>query len=131
MTTAAARLATRLTLMMTLLEFVHRWRLIASSGMLCRYTLKTAQPPQTHRSKMISGTDEFRPWPLSRVHDETGRQSGQDMNRALERLRGKNVVVLGASRGVGRETVRRAFVEGASVLAVARGRDGLEQLAEE
>jgi NAD(P)-dependent dehydrogenase (short-subunit alcohol dehydrogenase family) len=53
------------------------------------------------------------------------------MNRAIGTLRGRNVVVLGASRGVGRETVRRAFVEGARVLAVARGRDGLEQLAEE
>jgi NADP-dependent 3-hydroxy acid dehydrogenase YdfG len=41
------------------------------------------------------------------------------------------VVVLGASRGVGRETVRRSFVEGARVLAVARGREGLEQLADE
>ena len=41
------------------------------------------------------------------------------------------MVVLGASRGVGRETVRRAFVEGACVLAVARGRDGLQQLADE
>lgn len=59
------------------------------------------------------------------------RQSGQGMNRVTGALRGKTVVVLGASRGVGRETVRRAFVEGASVLAVARGREGLEQLANE
>ena len=35
-------------------------------------------------------------------------------------LRGKRVVVLGASRGVGREIVRRASAEGALVLAVAR-----------
>jgi NAD(P)-dependent dehydrogenase (short-subunit alcohol dehydrogenase family) len=53
------------------------------------------------------------------------------MNRAVGTLRGKNVVVLGASRGVGRETVRRAFMEGACVLAVARGSDGLHQLTDE
>ena len=65
------------------------------------------------------------------VRGEIGRQSGQDMNRAIGTLKGRNVVVLGASRGVGRETVRRAFVEGACVLAVARGRDDLQQLADE
>jgi NAD(P)-dependent dehydrogenase (short-subunit alcohol dehydrogenase family) len=46
-------------------------------------------------------------------------------------LKGKNIVVLGASRGVGREIVRRAHAEQASLLAVARGRDGLESLAQE
>lgn len=46
-------------------------------------------------------------------------------------LKGKNVVVLGASRGVGREIVRRAYAENARVLAVARGRESLEQLARE
>src|ERR1700722_716823 len=46
-------------------------------------------------------------------------------------LKGKNVVVLGASRGVGREIVRRAHVEQASVLAVARGRESLESLTRE
>ena len=35
-------------------------------------------------------------------------------------LQGKRVVVLGASRGVGREIVQRASAEGAKVLAVAR-----------
>jgi len=53
------------------------------------------------------------------------------MNRPIGTLRGKNVVVLGASRGVGRETVRHAFREGACVLAVARGSHGLQQLADE
>ncbi len=53
------------------------------------------------------------------------------MNRTPGTLSGRNVVVLGASRGIGRETVRRAVAEGACVLAVARGRDGLEQLANE
>jgi NAD(P)-dependent dehydrogenase (short-subunit alcohol dehydrogenase family) len=46
-------------------------------------------------------------------------------------LQGKNLVVLGASRGVGREIVRRAHAEQASVLAVARGREGLEGLVQE
>jgi NAD(P)-dependent dehydrogenase (short-subunit alcohol dehydrogenase family) len=46
-------------------------------------------------------------------------------------LRGKQVVVLGASRGVGREIVRRALDEGAQVLAVARQARGLSELAKE
>lgn len=46
-------------------------------------------------------------------------------------LRGKRVVVLGASRGVGREIVRRASDEGAQVLAIARQARGLAELAKE
>ena len=44
-------------------------------------------------------------------------------------LQGKRVVVLGASRGVGREVVRHASAEGAEVLAVAREGRGLAELA--
>jgi NAD(P)-dependent dehydrogenase (short-subunit alcohol dehydrogenase family) len=44
-------------------------------------------------------------------------------------LQGKRVVVLGASRGVGREIVRHASAEGAEVLAVAREGRGLAELA--
>ena len=44
-------------------------------------------------------------------------------------LQGKRVVVLGASRGVGREIVRRIAAEGGRVLAVARVRRGLADLA--
>jgi NAD(P)-dependent dehydrogenase (short-subunit alcohol dehydrogenase family) len=43
-------------------------------------------------------------------------------------LRGKHVVVLGASRGVGREIAERASAEGAKVLAVARVKSGLASL---
>jgi NAD(P)-dependent dehydrogenase (short-subunit alcohol dehydrogenase family) len=46
-------------------------------------------------------------------------------------LRGKRVVVLGASRGVGREIVQHASAEGAQVLAVARQARGLAELAKE
>ena len=47
-------------------------------------------------------------------------------------LKGKRVVVLGGSRGVGREIVRRVREEGAAeVLAVARGLEALERLASE
>jgi NAD(P)-dependent dehydrogenase (short-subunit alcohol dehydrogenase family) len=46
-------------------------------------------------------------------------------------LRGKGVVVLGASRGVGREIVRHALAEGAQVLAVARQAQGLGDLEKE
>ena len=47
-------------------------------------------------------------------------------------LKGKRVAVLGGSRGVGREIVRRVREErAAEVLAVARGREALERLARE
>ena len=46
-------------------------------------------------------------------------------------LQGKRVVVLGSSRGVGREIVQRASGEGAQVLAVARQARGLSELAKE
>ena len=47
-------------------------------------------------------------------------------------LRGKRVVVLGASRGLGAEIVRRVRGEGAvEILAVARGREPLERLVHE
>ena len=45
-------------------------------------------------------------------------------------LLGKRVVVLGASRGVGREIAQRALAEGAQVLAVARQKRGLAELME-
>ena len=44
-------------------------------------------------------------------------------------LQGKRVVVLGASRGVGREIVQRASADGAQVLAVARQGGDLAALA--
>jgi len=44
-------------------------------------------------------------------------------------LQGKRVVVLGASRGVGREIVQRASADGAQVLAVARQEGDLAALA--
>jgi len=46
-------------------------------------------------------------------------------------LTGKNVVVIGASGGVGRAIVHRMAAEGARVLAVGRSRESLEQLAKE
>ncbi|MGH6677943.1 MAG: SDR family NAD(P)-dependent oxidoreductase [Bradyrhizobium sp.] len=46
-------------------------------------------------------------------------------------LRDKRVVVLGASRGVGRAIVQCASSEGAQVLAVARQASGLTELAKE
>lgn len=49
----------------------------------------------------------------------------------MTQLRNKNVVVLGASRGVGREIVRRVSSQSAHVLAVARANDDLRRLADE
>ena len=46
-------------------------------------------------------------------------------------LTGKNVVVIGGSRGVGRQIVAAAHGSGASVLAVARQRPPLSRLADE
>jgi NAD(P)-dependent dehydrogenase (short-subunit alcohol dehydrogenase family) len=46
-------------------------------------------------------------------------------------LTGKNVVVIGGSRGVGRRVVETAAQNGARVLAVARGASSLQQLAHE
>ena len=46
-------------------------------------------------------------------------------------LQGKNVVVVGGSRGVGRAIVEAAVGEGATVLAVARGEPSLAQIARE
>jgi NAD(P)-dependent dehydrogenase (short-subunit alcohol dehydrogenase family) len=46
-------------------------------------------------------------------------------------LAGKNVVVVGASGGVGCALVRRMAAEGAQVLAVARGVDSLDPLTRE
>jgi NAD(P)-dependent dehydrogenase (short-subunit alcohol dehydrogenase family) len=46
-----------------------------------------------------------------------------------ERLRDKNVVVIGASRGLGRSIVAAVSAEGARVLAVARKPEPLKQLA--
>jgi len=46
-------------------------------------------------------------------------------------LTGRNVVVIGASRGVGRAIVHRMAAEGARVLAVGRSPESLEQLTKE
>lgn len=46
-------------------------------------------------------------------------------------LAGKNVVVVGASRGVGRAIVRKMAAGGAHVLAVARDADSLDHVAKE
>ena len=48
-----------------------------------------------------------------------------------QRLRDKNVVVIGASRGLGRSIVAAVSAEGARVLAVARKPEPLKQLAAE
>ena len=49
----------------------------------------------------------------------------------MSELRGKNVVVVGGSQGVGRETVGMARAAGAQVLAVARRENLLAELAEQ
>src|SRR5258708_5805693 len=48
-----------------------------------------------------------------------------------QRLRGKNVVIIGGSRGLGKTIVAATHAEGARVLAVARRGRALRQLAAE
>ncbi len=52
------------------------------------------------------------------------------MNESIttQRLNGKNVVVIGGSKGVGRAIVAAAHTEGAQVLAVARQEEPLRKL---
>jgi NAD(P)-dependent dehydrogenase (short-subunit alcohol dehydrogenase family) len=49
----------------------------------------------------------------------------------MTKLAGKNVVVLGATGGVGAAIVRRVAAEEARTLAIARGRNALDRLARE
>ena len=55
------------------------------------------------------------------------------MNEAIKtkRLNGKNVVVIGGSKGLGRAIVAAAHAQGAHVLAVARQEEPLKQLADD
>jgi NAD(P)-dependent dehydrogenase (short-subunit alcohol dehydrogenase family) len=55
------------------------------------------------------------------------------MNEAIKtkRLNGKNVVVIGGSKGLGRAIVAAAHAQGAHVLAVARQEKPLKQLADD
>ncbi|MFO7245797.1 MAG: SDR family oxidoreductase [Thermaerobacter sp.] len=49
----------------------------------------------------------------------------------MSALQGRTAVVTGASRGIGRAIVRRLAAEGVRMVAVARSRDALEELARE
>src|SRR5215207_1371305 len=49
----------------------------------------------------------------------------------MGQLTGKNVVLTGASRGIGREIARGMAAEGASVALMARTESALKELAEE
>lgn len=51
--------------------------------------------------------------------------------RKTQHLRGKNVVIIGGSRGLGKTIVAATHAEGARVLAVARREQSLRQLAAE
>jgi NAD(P)-dependent dehydrogenase (short-subunit alcohol dehydrogenase family) len=55
----------------------------------------------------------------------------QDQEDRMPRLTGKNMVVIGGSRGVGRRIVEAGIRNGARVLAVARQEGRLRQLAQE
>jgi NAD(P)-dependent dehydrogenase (short-subunit alcohol dehydrogenase family) len=59
------------------------------------------------------------------------KKEEESMNEGFKvpRFHEKNVVVIGASRGLGRTIVAAAYTEGARVLAVARSAEPLRQLA--
>jgi NADP-dependent 3-hydroxy acid dehydrogenase YdfG len=68
------------------------------------------------------------------LHRPNGLTDERRNHRPLEEdqmlsLSGKNVVVIGGSRGVGRQVVEAAVRDGARVLAVARQEAPLQQLA--
>src|SRR5579862_5663206 len=61
----------------------------------------------------------------------TAEPRAQSRRETMLPLTGKNVVVIGGSRGVGRQIVAAAHGSGASVLAVARQGPPLSRLADE
>jgi NAD(P)-dependent dehydrogenase (short-subunit alcohol dehydrogenase family) len=63
----------------------------------------------------------------------TKLEKEEGMNEGIKapRLHNKNVVVIGASRGLGRTIVAAVYAQGARVLAVARKAEPLKQLAAE
>jgi NAD(P)-dependent dehydrogenase (short-subunit alcohol dehydrogenase family) len=77
--------------------------------------------------KSLCRTDEFPA--AGGLHTNSDIKGDLNMSPENGLLQGKRVVVLGASRGVGREIVQRASAEGAKVLAVARQARGLAEVA--
>jgi NAD(P)-dependent dehydrogenase (short-subunit alcohol dehydrogenase family) len=80
-------------------------------------------------AKKPPGTDEFPP-PRRSYGGGQQEPPGREEDDMLP-LTGKNVVVIGGSRGVGRRIVEAAVRSGAHVLAVARGEGPLRQLGQE
>ena len=62
-------------------------------------------------------------------YQEVQKECARNESNQTQRLRDKNVVVIGASRGLGRAIVAAVYAEGARVLAVARSAEPLKQLA--
>src|SRR5436305_1653720 len=68
---------------------------------------------------------------VARAHELESASMAVKRPRSRRRFEGKNVVVTGASSGVGRAIARAFSEEGANVALVARGVDGLEAAARE
>ncbi|MCA9536214.1 MAG: SDR family oxidoreductase [Myxococcales bacterium] len=69
--------------------------------------------------------------PMVRYYEDHLSYVHQRPLRYAQALRGKVVLVTGASRGIGAEVARQAARAGAELLLVARGAEALEQLATE
>src|SRR4051812_23415288 len=96
---------------------------------------RTSDRPAMSRSQSAfdmrgaANTGEFsdRPMNPSPVARLSRQEPSMEMN--MTSLADKNVIVLGASRGLGAMIARRAAAQGARTLAVARDRDRLDEFA--
>src|SRR5262245_50038238 len=81
-------------------------------------------------SKNLATTDEF-PLPVSPMRAAAAAAHPNKQEDNMLSLAGKTMVVIGGSRGVGRQIVEAGIRNGARVLAVARGEGRLARLARE
>jgi len=102
-----------------------RWRLGFYINESLRNLITTGKGDPNERDE---GTDESQ-MPGGSIHEGGAIKPPRGGHNAS--LIGKNVVVIGGSRGVGRRVVEAAIGDGARVLAVARQEKRLRQLARE
>src|SRR5204862_2516769 len=94
-----------------------------------RVCVVSSRPAKASLTERNEGTDEFSA--ARRFYPRRAAQLSRLEEDTMLPLIGKNVVVIGGSRGVGRRVVEAAIGDGARVLAVARLEERLRQLARE
>jgi NAD(P)-dependent dehydrogenase (short-subunit alcohol dehydrogenase family) len=80
--------------------------------------------------KSLPSTDDFE-LPRRSYGQGIGKRQGPHMENEMQALTGKDVIVIGASRGIGRRIVETAVGHGARVLAVARQETALRRMEQE